>query len=188
MNTRHNGQEDLKLRGVVGIRLLDKDGNPKSMFKANKAWKFVKSHFGIDLQIEGITGTWTKEALMSNAINPTSYALMAGYVSGDFTNPFTHLAIGIGTQSFPASTLNSEIVSGGGARAAATVTRTTTTETNDTVQFVHEWTFTSSFTITEEGIFDAASSGNMLAYVTFSGVPVVSGDKLEITHQIIFSS
>ena len=41
---------------------------------------------------------------------------------------------------------------------AATASQVTTTVTNDTTQLVHTWTFTASFAITEEGIFDGVTA------------------------------
>ena len=98
------------------------------------------------------------------------------------------MAIGTGTTApQPTDTaLENEITTGGGARAAATITRITQDVTNDTVQFVHQWTFTSSFAITEAGIFNDSTAGVMLSRKTFSAYNVVNGDELQITWRVQF--
>jgi hypothetical protein len=96
----------------------------------------------------------------------------------------TVLAIGIGTGG--TTTLNSEITTGGGARATAgTISQVTTTNANDTTSLVNVWTFTAGFAITEEGIFDSTtvSGSHMLAYQSFSAINVVSTDQLTVTHK-----
>lgn len=91
----------------------------------------------------------------------------------------------------PASTaLLSEIASGGGERrtgANVTGTRQTTTIANDTAQLVTIFTFTSAFNVDESGVFNAAAVGDMLCATAFGDMPVVSGDTLQITWQVISS-
>jgi hypothetical protein len=124
--------------------------------------------------------------LNHNTITNIGHAAANGRISnqGSYSS-FVNLAIGIGTQGSPATStaLASEITTNGGARSAATASQITTTVTNDTTQLVHTWTFTGSFAVTEEGIFDnATSGGNMLAYQSFSAINVVSADTLQVTH------
>lgn len=123
--------------------------------------------------------------LKHNTITNVGHAAANGRISnqGGY-NAFTYLAIGTGTQGSPATstTLATEITTNGGARANATASQTTTTVTNDTTSLTYTWTFTGSFAVTEEGIFDAVSSGNMLAYQSFGAINVVNGDTLQVTH------
>lgn len=125
-----------------------------------------------------------------NVITSTGKAEVAGLINGDTSGAFTYLAIGIGTTSEVVgdTALESEITSGGGSRASATCSRTTTSVTNDTAQWVHTWTFSSTFAVTESGIFDAASDGVMLARKTFSAINVVSGDQIQITWKVQVSA
>ncbi|MGA2443687.1 MAG: hypothetical protein ABSH08_22255, partial [Tepidisphaeraceae bacterium] len=69
------------------------------------------------------------------------------------------------------------LVSGGN------LTQVNTSVANDTTQLVHTWTFSATFAVTEEGILDAASTGNLLARQVFSAINVVSGDSLTVTHK-----
>ena len=102
-------------------------------------------------------------------------------------------AIGTGTTGEGASdtALETEITTGGGARASATCSRVTTSQTNDTAQLVYTWTFSSTFAVTESGVFDAAGpppSGVMLCRKTFSAINVGSGDQLQITWKVQVSA
>lgn len=123
---------------------------------------------------------------LHNTITNVGHAAGNGAMSGQGGySAFTAIAIGIGTQGTPATAtaLASEITTNGGARAGATASQITTTVTNDTTSLVHTWTFTGSFAVTEEGIFDnATSGGHMLAYQTFAAINVVNTGTLKITH------
>lgn len=126
---------------------------------------------------------------ISNILVNAGFAEAAGLLNGEeATGPFTYLAIGIGTTG-PAvgnTILESEITTGGGARASATCSRVTTAVTNDTAQMLKEWTFSAGFAVTESGAFNHGTpgSGQMLARQTFTAVPVISGDKFEVTWKI----
>ncbi|MCK9288670.1 MAG: hypothetical protein M0P29_14025 [Sphaerochaetaceae bacterium] len=120
---------------------------------------------------------------LKNLVVDAGKAQIAGLINGATSGTFDQLAIGTGTTA-PAATdteLETEITDGGGARATATTSRVTTDVSNDTAQWVHQWTFTGTKAVTESGIFDATEAGNMLARQTFSVINVQSGDKLEIT-------
>lgn len=54
-------------------------------------------------------------------------------------------------------------------------------------QFVATVTAAGAKTITNAGIFDAASSGNMLLKSDFAGVALAGGDKIEFTFQLTWS-
>jgi hypothetical protein len=171
------------VRGIVTRRLLDKDGNPLPLFRENFLWDLLNKIFHWDIKIPFITGRWTLKPIVKNTITTTGLAKVAGLIVGEVTDPFIYLALGIGTATNAG--LGSEIVDGGLERAEATVSQVTTTETNDTGQLVYEWTATGSYAITEEAIYDAAAAGNCLAYRNFSAVNVESGNKFEITHQVV---
>jgi len=126
---------------------------------------------------------------ITNTITNAGLAAVADLILLD--NPgstlgFDHIAIGTGTTGATSgdTTLEAEISTGGGSRVAGTGTRVTTAETNDTAQLEVTYTFSSSFAVTETGMFNAASSGVMLARTTFSAVNVVSSDQLTIRWKI----
>jgi len=108
---------------------------------------------------------------------------------GDTGSPsaFTYLALGSGDTAFAATqtALVSEITDTGLERASATVSRTTTTVTNDTLKLTHQWTATGDVTVKEAGVFNAASSGDMLARkVLDSSVTLANTDTYTWTHNI----
>ena len=91
---------------------------------------------------------------------------------------FDSIAIGTGSTNFAATStqLNNEYK-----RASATCSNVTTDVAGDTAQFVHNFSITESKTITEAGVFNHASTGDMLLAQTFSGISVSSGDSIQIT-------
>lgn len=130
-----------------------------------------------------IIATVTGEDLIVNS----GLAAIAGLINGVVTNFFDYIAIGTGTTP-PSSTdtaLQNEITSGGGQRTAATCSRVTTNVPDDTSQLVATFNFTSSFAVTESGVFDSPSAGTMLCRQTFAALNVVSGDSLQVTFRII---
>ena len=128
-----------------------------------------------------------EERTINNTVVNAGKAQVAGLLITDVGGTaFDYIAIGTGTTGATATdtTLESEISTGGGERAGAVGTRTTTSVTNDTAQLVTTFTFTSSFAVTESGIFNAASAGTMLSRQTFGAINVVSGDSIEVTWKI----
>lgn len=68
-----------------------------------------------------------------------------------------------------------------GGRTVGSESRTTITNTNDNYQVAGTVTAGSSLAITEAGLFDAVSAGNLLTRGVFSAVNVVSGDAIAFT-------
>lgn len=68
-----------------------------------------------------------------------------------------------------------------GGRTVGTESRTTVTNTNDNYQVTGTVTAGGNLAITEAGLFDAVTSGNMLIRAVFSAVNVVSGDSIAFT-------
>ena len=99
----------------------------------------------------------------------------------DSNTVMTHMAVGTGSSAASASdtTLGSE-----SARGALT----STTVTNNEIQYVETFAAgTATAALTEAGIFDAASSGDMLARTVFSVVNKGANDTLTITWTITVS-
>lgn len=121
-----------------------------------------------------------------NLITDAGKAGVAGLINGVITDFFDYIAIGTGTTAAAAgdTTLQTEITTGGGARALATLTRVTTTVTNDTAQFVLTFAFTATFAVTEAGVLSASAAGTLLCRQVFSAVNVVSGDSLQVTYKV----
>ncbi len=67
------------------------------------------------------------------------------------------------------------------ARVAGTASRVTTTTTNDTFQVVGTMTSSSTQSITNAGLFDAATAGNLFVKGDFTGVALANGDSIAFT-------
>jgi hypothetical protein len=73
------------------------------------------------------------------------------------------------------------------ARVAGTSTQQTTTTTNDTYQVIGTLTAAStSAAITEAGLFDAATSGNLYLRATFDPINVSVGDSIQFTIRVVY--
>lgn len=68
-----------------------------------------------------------------------------------------------------------------GGRTVGTESRTTVTNTNDNYQVVGTVTAGGTLAITEAGLFDAVTAGNMLIRSVFSAVNVVNLDSIAFT-------
>lgn len=73
-----------------------------------------------------------------------------------------------------------------GGRTVGTESRATTTDTNDAYQVAGSVTAGGSLAITEAGLFDNVTAGNMLIRSAFTAVNVVSGDSISFTFKLTF--
>lgn len=99
----------------------------------------------------------------------------------------TYIAVGTGTNAFNASdtTLQTEVTTSGLGRANATMSRVTTNVTDDTSQALYQFSVSGTVAVTEAGIFNAGSSGDLFARSVFSAINVANGDTLQITYKIV---
>ena len=74
------------------------------------------------------------------------------------------------------------------ARTVGTKTQQTTTTTNDTYQVVALITSLSAQAITEVGVFDALTAGNLFLRATFSAINVSIGDTVTFTIKTVFDN
>jgi len=144
----------------------------------------VSPHFP---KIPFLLGYWTNKKVVRNLVTNAGFALNAGLLSG-VGSPAVVGYIALGTGTTPAAAtdtaLEAEITTGGLARAASTNSLVTTSVNNDTAQFVHIFSATASFAVTESGILNAASAGTLFARQVFSAINVVSGDNLQATWKV----
>jgi len=176
------------VRHNVSYRLKGKNGEIKPLFQENGLGRLLLK-FGLQPpQIPHLFGTFVKVKKVSNLVTNAGKAGVAARIIDNTTEAaFDYIAIGTGTTAAAAgdTALESEISSGGGERAQdASPSRTTTDVTNDTAVIDVTFNFTSSFAVTESGLFNAASSGTLLARQVFSAINVASGDSLTITWEI----
>ncbi len=121
-----------------------------------------------------------------NTVTDAGIAEVVKLVAGEAADAFTHIAIGTdsGASAVGNTTLGAEIDSDGGSRDTSTVTSETTNTTDDTLQLVSGWNFTGALSITESGVFNDGSAGDMLCRQVFTALPVDDGDSLTITWKV----
>jgi len=71
---------------------------------------------------------------------------------------------------------------------AGTSTQQTTTVTNDTYQVVATRTATGAGTVTNAGLWDAASGGTLFLKGDFTGIGLASGDSIQFTFKAVFAN
>lgn len=166
----------------------DKYGNIKKIFQPNLigAW-LLKKGFISPFNKNFLLGSWQNKMVVSNLVTNAGFAAVSSRLNGSGgIAAFTYIAIGEGTTAAAASqtTLVTEITNRGGGRQVATVSRITTTVTNDTAKWSYTFTFTGTVAVTESGIFNAASAGDMLARQVMSAVNEGNGDQLTVNWMI----
>jgi hypothetical protein len=73
-------------------------------------------------------------------------------------------------------------------RVAGTSSQQTTTTSNDTYQVTGSLTCNATGkTISEAGLFDASTSGNLFMRGTFTGIPVVQNDSIAFTMKVAYA-
>ena len=90
---------------------------------------------------------------------------------------------GSGTTALTDTTLFTET----GTRTAGTSTQQTTSTTNDTYQVVGTMTAGGTLAITNAGLFDASTSGNLFVKGDFTTINLSSGDSIQFTFKTQFS-
>ena len=112
------------------------------------------------------------------------HAIVTNRITGAGTEPkFVAWGTGAGTTAATDTTLFTEADT----RTTGTSSRVTTTNTNDTYQVVGTITAGAGETITNAGLFDASSSGNLYCKTDFTGLALNSGDSITFTFKIKFS-
>ena len=103
--------------------------------------------------------------------------------SGGTVPQYVALGTGAGTTGSTDTTLFTEVTP----RVSGTVTQQTTSVTNDTFQVVGTQTAGTSETITNAGVFDASTSGNLFVNGDFTGIALNTGDSIQFTFKVQFS-
>lgn len=115
-------------------------------------------------------------------------AIVTNLVSGlGGTSPkFVAWGTGAGTAAVTDTTLFTETTDE--TRTSGTVTRVTTTVANDTFQVAGTLTVaTANKTITNVGLFDAVTTGNLYFKADFAGFSLIVGDSITFTIKVKFS-
>lgn len=119
---------------------------------------------------------------MADIYTDAGEALTADILDGTAAVPTWRVAwgTGVGTATKTDTTLFTEA-------SEARVTTTQSQPSSNVNQFLGTITADGAKTITNAGIFDAASSGNMLLKSDFAGIALALGDKIEFTFQLTWS-
>ena len=139
----------------------------------------LKLHTNVSIQVHGADGALKDERRIHNLICAAGKNKLLAVSGGEALTAFTYIAIGTGTTAASASdtALQTEL-----ARSSSQ----TPTNPSSSV-FQAQYTFpagTGTGAITEAGLLDASSGGNLLAHQVFAAVNKASGDSLTIQWQI----
>lgn len=111
--------------------------------------------------------------------------IITNRIKGSGTEPsFVAWGTGAGTAAATDTTLFTESVE---ARVAGTSTRVTTSTTNDTYQVVGTLTASATRAITNAGLFDAITAGNLFVKGDFGVINLTTGDSIQFTIKVQFS-
>src|SRR5437588_767224 len=125
---------------------------------------------------------------MATVVTNVSRAKLIGYLNGTtFTAPtYVGHGTGAGTAAVGDTTVATESTD---TRVAGTVSIVTTNFSNDSLQVVATLTNATggAETITNAGLFDAISSGNMHLKGDFTGEALNNGDKIQYTMKYILA-
>ncbi len=123
-----------------------------------------------------------EEDLIHNGVTQSGIQEVIKMMGGvGTTHAFTYMQIGSGTTAFSSTqtALVTEIES-----TTATVSIGTTSFSDDTLVLVGTFGFSTTYSVTESGVFNAATSGIMLARTTFAVKNVAKGDTLQFTWKV----
>jgi hypothetical protein len=121
---------------------------------------------------------------MGTLLVNTGRAIVTSRLGGSGTTPqYIGWGTGAGTTGATDTTLFTEVLP----RVSGTATQVTTSTTNDTFQVVGTQTAGVTETITNAGLFDASTSGNLFVKGDFTGIALNSGDSIQFTFKVQFS-
>lgn len=122
---------------------------------------------------------------MAALVTNTGISLIIAALFGDAHTAPTYIHWGTGGGTAEAVTQTALVTPSAEARTNGTKTKQTTNTTNDTYQVVGSLTSAGTQTISEAGLFDASTSGNMYVRGTFTGIALSASDAIEFTVQIL---
>lgn len=123
---------------------------------------------------------------MATVITNAGLAIVTNRMKAGGTEPnYAAWGTGAGTAAIGDTTLFTEASE---TRVSGTSTRETTTQTNDTYQVVATITADGSKTITNAGLFDASTSGNLFLKGDFTGVALGVGESIQFTFKAQFTN
>ena len=111
-------------------------------------------------------------------------AVTTNRIKGAGTEPvFAGIGTGAGTAAIADTSLFTEVES----RVSGTSTQQTTTVTNDTYQVVATITATAARAVTNAGLLDASTAGNLFMKGDFAVINLAIGDSIQLTQKVAFA-
>lgn len=121
---------------------------------------------------------------MATILVNTGRAVITNRLNSGGTVPnFVAWGTGAGTTGQTDTTLFAEV----SPRITGTATQQTTNTTDDTFQVVGTQTAAVPETITNAGLFDALTLGNLFVKGDFAGIPLQANDSIQFTFKVSFS-
>lgn len=123
---------------------------------------------------------------MATVFTDAGKAITTNRIKGSGTEPnFIAWGTGAGTAAAADTTLFTEASE---ARTTGTSTRVTTTVANDSYQVVGTMTVAGAGkTITNAGLFDASTTGNLFMKGDFTGIALAVGESISFTLKVSFA-
>lgn len=122
---------------------------------------------------------------MATVITNAGRDIITNRIKGSGTEPlYVGWGTGAGTAAVADTTLFTEASE---SRVSGTSSRVTTSVANDTYQVVGTLTADGAKTITNAGLLDASTSGNLFLKGDFTGVALVAGESIQFTMKAQFT-
>ena len=121
---------------------------------------------------------------MATVLTNAGKAITSNRVKGSGTEP---AYVGWGTGAGTAAVADTTLFTENGSRSLGTSTQQTTSVTNDSYQVVGTLVAGSVLTITNAGLFDASTSGNLYVKGDFTGITISTGDSIQFTIKTQYS-
>ena len=126
--------------------------------------------------------------LLADVVTNTGLAMMIDRLrtGATYTSEPKYIGWGTGvtTAAVTDTTLTTEVDT---PRVTGTSAINTTTVSNDTYTVTGTKTATATRAITEAGLFDASTSGNLFTHSDFSAINLTSGDSIAFTFNVVVS-
>jgi len=123
--------------------------------------------------------------MATNVFANAGKAIVTNRLRGSGTEPlYVAWGTGAGTSAQTDTTLFTESSE---ARVAGASSQVTVGTTNDTYQVVGTMVAGGARTITNAGLFDASTAGNMFMKGDFTGVVLATGESIQFTNQVQFT-
>lgn len=157
----------------------------RSVFKRLLWYCKNNMHLAIPALLIGLLAHHVIGAALATLLVSAGMAITTNRINGAGTAPFyIGWGTGAGTTAVTDTTLFTEDTTSGYARVLGTFSQVTTTYTNDTVQVIGTLIAKAAETITNAGLFDAVTAGNMYMKGDFAGYALAINDGIQFTMQV----